>query len=161
MKNPHSSSPLSPREQTRDLSSSDPGGVVGHAAAAHCRVWLHTAWPRSFRCGPATARTTGTKDAHAIGGRTMTFAVSAVSAMCIGPIIGSALGGSIFGSYLAAIAYNEDSPHCPAARGKILWRKSSSGGQCHGSILCVRRRRRLLRQQTKRSRRRVSPRRRR
>jgi hypothetical protein len=23
----------------------------------------------------------------------------------------------------AAIAYNEDSPHCPAARGKILWRK--------------------------------------
>jgi hypothetical protein len=19
--------------------------VVGHAAAAHCRVWLHTAWP--------------------------------------------------------------------------------------------------------------------
>jgi hypothetical protein len=35
----------------------------------------------------------------------------------------SASGGSIFGSYLAAIAYNEDSPHCPAARGKILWRK--------------------------------------
>src|SRR5215831_6713405 len=47
---------------------------------------------------------------------------------CIGPIIGqqcrqSASGGSIFGSYLAAMAYNEDSPHCPAARGKILWRK--------------------------------------
>src|SRR5262249_983899 len=47
---------------------------------------------------------------------------------CIGPIIGqqcrqSASGGSIFGSYLAAMAYNEDSPHCPAAPGKILWRK--------------------------------------
>src|SRR5215813_5011004 len=47
---------------------------------------------------------------------------------CIGPIIGqqcrqSASGGSIFGSYLAAIAYNKDSPHCPAARGEILWRK--------------------------------------
>src|SRR5262249_22042332 len=42
---PHSGSPLIPRERTRDLSSSDPGGVVGHAAAAHCRVWLHTAWP--------------------------------------------------------------------------------------------------------------------
>ena len=35
----------------------------------------------------------------------------------------SASGGLIFGSYLAAIASNEDSPHCPAARGKILWRK--------------------------------------
>src|SRR6516165_7867533 len=45
MINPDSSSPFSPREQTRDLSSSDPGGVVGHAAAAHCRVWLDTTWP--------------------------------------------------------------------------------------------------------------------
>src|SRR6516225_10740322 len=27
------------REQTRDLYSSDPGGVLGHAAAAHCRAW--------------------------------------------------------------------------------------------------------------------------
>src|SRR6516165_8935439 len=35
---------FSPREQTRDHSSSDPGGVVGHAASAFCRVWLHTAW---------------------------------------------------------------------------------------------------------------------
>src|SRR5215831_9310154 len=35
----------------------------------------------------------------------------------------STWGGSIFGSYLAAIATMKISPHCPEVRGKILWRK--------------------------------------
>src|SRR5215468_6471539 len=90
------------------LSASPPSTASAHAIGGRTMTFAVSAVSamagtvnlRSFRCGPATARTTGAKDVSVIGQQCRQ----------------SASGGSIFGSYLAAITYNEDSPHCPAAR---------------------------------------------